>query len=78
MGCSKIERTTSVSGTVLDFGSGEPIENVKIHLKDGWDSSSPFTNDAYFSKVLQFILNLSLFNARFCEGEYTLQIKIFG
>jgi len=41
------ERTVFISGTVVDFGSGEPILDAKIHVKDGFNGSGPFTESDF-------------------------------
>ncbi len=41
------EQTVFISGTVVDFGSGEPIVDAKIHVKDGFNGSGPFTESDF-------------------------------
>ncbi|WP_235295965.1 carboxypeptidase-like regulatory domain-containing protein [Portibacter marinus] len=33
-----------MSGRVIDFGTGEPIENVRIYVQDGFTGSGPIIN----------------------------------
>ncbi len=43
--CGKIKQTTTMSGRVIDFGTGEPIENVRIYVRDGFTGSGPILDN---------------------------------
>ncbi len=42
--CGKVKQTTTMSGQVVDYGTGEPIENVQIYVQDGITGSGPILN----------------------------------
>ncbi len=43
--CGKIKQTTTMSGRVIDYGTGEPIENVQIYVRDGFTGSGPILDN---------------------------------
>ena len=69
VGCEKrISRTTEVSGVVLDYGTKEPIEGVKIHLKDGFDGSSLLGNADYTTDAESIVYTDS-------DGKFDVELK---
>lgn len=47
--CRKRERTTKVNGTVIDYGSKEPIEDVKLIFMDGISTNGPISSSNFSS-----------------------------
>ena len=45
--CKKKPKVTKISGIVLDYGTNEPIEDVKIFVNDRFVSSGPFTDSNF-------------------------------
>lgn len=43
--CKKIKQSTTMSGGVIDYGTGEPIENVQIYVQDDFRGSGPILNN---------------------------------
>lgn len=43
--CGKIKQTTTMSGKVIDYATIEPIENVRIYVRDGFTGSGPILDN---------------------------------
>ncbi len=66
--CEDEEFTTTVSGRVVNFGSGEPIEGVTVYLKDGVgasgfsiniNTSSDLRNETLTDENGEFVVSLT-------------------